>query len=55
MKKSPSPLEKAGRGIGILNLNSLIPETVDWNRYTTVTVYELLATEGVFRHDWNMN
>ena len=54
MKKSPSPLEKAGWGIGILNQNSLILETVDWSRNTTGTVYECLATEWVYRHDWSM-
>jgi hypothetical protein len=54
MKKSPSPLEKAGWGIGILNQKSLILETVDWSRNTTGTVYECLATEWVYRHDWSM-
>ena len=54
MKKSPSPLEKAGWGIGILNQNSLILETVDWSRNTTGTVYECFATEWVYRHDWSM-
>ena len=43
MKKSPSPLEKAGWGIGILNQKSLILETVDWSRNTTGTVHECLA------------
>ena len=43
MKKSPSPLEKAGWGIGILNQKSLILETVDWSRNASTTVYERLA------------
>ena len=54
MKKSPSPLEKTGWGIGILNQNSLILETVDWSRNTTGTVYECFATEWVYRHDWSI-